>query len=183
MQLNALRARLGDGGDEVARIQESVSRCLEETRQALRGLRQAERADDRLGPALARLGQRLRGGAPAVVDVMVAGTPRRLPHAVEDELYRIAQEALTNALKHATASRIEVRLAYQADGVALRIADDGRGFDAATAAAGPPGHFGLLGMHERAHQIGGDLRIAAGAAGGTVVEVLVKHAPEVSDGQ
>ncbi|GAA3744309.1 hypothetical protein GCM10022225_29950 [Plantactinospora mayteni] len=87
------------------------------------------------------------------------GTPRPLPRAVEATAYRIVQEAVANAIRHAEADRIEVRLGYRPDGLVLTVSDDGRG------AAGPPGN-GLRGMAERAAGLGGWLRTGPADGGG-----------------
>ncbi|GLY04473.1 two-component sensor histidine kinase [Actinoplanes sp. NBRC 101535] len=87
------------------------------------------------------------------------GTPRRLPRAVEAAAYRIVQEAVANAIRHSGAGRIEVRLGYRPDGLAIQVGDDGRD------AGGPPGN-GLHGMVERATGLGGWLRAGPGPAGG-----------------
>jgi signal transduction histidine kinase/ligand-binding sensor domain-containing protein len=176
MQLNALRARLADApeGRELAMVQQAVSRCLDETRRVVRGLREEGRVPE-LGPALGRLARRLCAAAPMECQVEVLGTPRGLAHDTEDELYRIAQEAITNALKHADATQVTVSLRYEPDGVVLTVSDDGRGFEAegrATAAA-PGDHFGLIGMRERAARIGAALTVTSQPGHGTVVEARV----------
>jgi signal transduction histidine kinase len=95
---------------------------------------------------------------------------------VEDELYRIGQEAITNAFKHSAATKIEARLCYRASTVVLTISDDGRGFDPESQGdAGAAEHFGLLGMRERAARIGGALTIRRALETGTVIEVVVTH--------
>jgi len=105
--------------------------------------------------------------------VTVEGTPRGLPHSLEDELYRIAQEAMTNAIKHAGATRVEARLDYRPEAIVLQVCDDGRGFDPAHVPAAPGQHFGLLGMEERARQIGGTLNIRSSGGAGTTIELVV----------
>ncbi|MEE6263477.1 sensor histidine kinase [Plantactinospora sonchi] len=87
------------------------------------------------------------------------GEPRPLPRAVEATAYRIVQEAVANAVRHADAGRIEVRLGYRADGLTVTVRDDGRG------ATGPPGN-GLRGMTERATGLGGWLRAGPAEGGG-----------------
>ncbi|MET7751390.1 sensor histidine kinase [Micromonospora sp. NPDC005367] len=87
------------------------------------------------------------------------GEPRPMPRAVEATAYRIVQEAVANAVRHADAHRIEVRLGYRPDGLTLTIQDDGRG------AGGPPGN-GLRGMAERATGLGGWLRAGPAEGGG-----------------
>ena len=93
----------------------------------------------------------------------------RLPLAVEETLYRVAQEALHNIVKHAAAKqvRLEIRRA-RGGGVALRVIDDGKGFDPATV---PDGHLGLAGMRARAERIGGRFTCTSRPGHGTKVEI------------
>jgi signal transduction histidine kinase len=86
-------------------------------------------------------------------------------------VFRVAQEALTNALKHADAGRLRVDLRFTDAALTVEVGDDGRGFDpGATAAAG---HFGIVGMRERAAQVGGSLAIRSAAGAGTEVVVTI----------
>ena len=94
----------------------------------------------------------------------------RLPVDQEQELFRLAQEALNNVLKHAHARRVQVCLELAADRVVLEVADDGAGFDPAL---GRGGGFGLPGMRERAERVGGSLRIDSSPGTGTRVRVEV----------
>jgi signal transduction histidine kinase len=92
---------------------------------------------------------------------------------MEQHLLRIAQEAVTNALKHAGASRIGVKLHLEARQIHLRISDNGRGFDRQDVFSSRAGHFGVIGMRERAERLGGELRLASNPGEGTEVEVTV----------
>jgi signal transduction histidine kinase len=103
--------------------------------------------------------------------VKTHGTRSPLPPGVEDDLLRIGQEALTNAVRHGNASRITVALKYEPETFRLHVRDDGRGFD--TSAVVPPGHFGLVGMRERAQAIGARLELHSRAGEGTQVDVIV----------
>ncbi len=94
-----------------------------------------------------------------------------LPAPVEEELYRIAQEALNNALKHASATTVTVHLYHDAQSVMLEIRDNGTGFDAATVQN--KGGIGLNSMRERATKLGGVLDIGDGAGGGSSVRVTI----------
>ena len=89
-------------------------------------------------------------------------------------LYRIAQEALSNVARHADAVTANVTLAFAADNVTLTVRDDGQGFVAPESPAdlAPQGHFGLLGIHERAELIGARLRLNSQSAG-TRLQVVV----------
>jgi PAS domain S-box-containing protein len=92
------------------------------------------------------------------------------PKEVSAVLYRIAQEAIMNARKHAEARTISIRVANAGDGVAVRIQDDGVGFDASDDADPKPGHLGLSTMVERAELLGGWCRITSALGSGTSVE-------------
>lgn len=93
-----------------------------------------------------------RGGLP--VEVRVEGTPTALPVAVDTTAYRVAQESITNAVRHAQASRVDVLVRYAPDRVEIAVTDDGRGASAGPSARQPSGH-GLAGMRERVELIGG----------------------------
>ena len=98
-----------------------------------------------------------------------------LPLGIKDALYRIAREALHNAVKHARASRVDVRLAHQAGTVMLEVCDDGKGFDPTGSF---PGHLGLRSMRERATQGGGTLQIESAPGRGTCVRAAITYAAE-----
>jgi two-component system, NarL family, sensor histidine kinase UhpB len=97
----------------------------------------------------------------------------RLPAEVESTMYRVAQEALNNVLKHARAAHVDIALERHADHVSLIIEDDGVGFDASKAANDTHGvgGVGLVGMRERAALIGGDLQIESTVGRGTTIFV------------
>jgi PAS domain S-box-containing protein len=98
-----------------------------------------------------------------------------LPLAIKEALYRIAQEAMHNAVKHAQASRVDVRLACQAGTIVLEVCDDGPGFDPT---GSRPGHLGLRSMRERATQVGGTLAIESAPGRGTCVRAAITYAAE-----
>jgi signal transduction histidine kinase len=99
------------------------------------------------------------------------------PRDSEEALYRIAQEALSNAVKHAGAARITIRLSADSTAVRLQVRDDGRGFDPHAVERrdddGEDGGYGLTSMRERAHALGGVLDVRSSHGRGTVVEVAV----------
>jgi signal transduction histidine kinase len=88
-------------------------------------------------------------------------------------VFRIAQEALANVVRHAQASRATLDLRYHPDGLALTVSDNGIGFQATDANLPAKGHFGLQGMHERADQIGGTLNVVSTPRDGTTVTLNV----------
>ena len=102
-----------------------------------------------------------RGGIHA--ELLAEGS-EQLPHPVQEELYNIAHEALNNALKHAHATNVCIRLRFEETGTVMEVSDDGVGFDATIARMG--GGFGISGMKERAQKIGGTLQIESVARQG-----------------
>ena len=99
------------------------------------------------------------------------------PVAEEEALYRIAQEALSNVVKHAAATRVRLRLTTERGATVLSVVDDGTGFTTSVERTGEHaiqmGGLGLLTMRERATAIGGTVRIDSSTAEGTTIEVVV----------
>jgi signal transduction histidine kinase len=110
--------------------------------------------------------------APPEIRVEILGPERRLDRSVEHHLLRIAQEAVTNARKHARAAHITVTLEFTA-GLTLRITDDGEGFDVTAGPVDNSLHFGLLGMRERAGKISATLDLQSAPGKGTTVQVTL----------
>jgi signal transduction histidine kinase len=102
------------------------------------------------------------------VDLSVDGEQRELPEATSLCVYRIVQEALTNTLKHAAATRAQVNLRYDSDALRVRVSDDGRGTTDAAVNGGGDGH-GLIGMRERVALFGGEMQAGPSADGGYCV--------------
>jgi two-component system NarL family sensor kinase len=100
---------------------------------------------------------------------VVDGT-RPLPARVEAGLYRIAQEALTNVVRHARARQVAVQLVLRPDRLHLTITDDGRGFDPL---ATPRDRYGLIGLNERVRLLGGALRVQSAPGAGTRLDVEI----------
>jgi ligand-binding sensor domain-containing protein/signal transduction histidine kinase len=154
---------------------EYVRSSLAEARSSIWNLRSSESgaASETLPARLAAVvksRQQSNGGAPAL-RFEVHGAFRPLGHKerrVEDEILKIAQEAINNALRHAAASAIAVVLSYDTDTLKLTVADDGKGFDPSAVAAG---HYGVQGMRERAAGIGAHIEIHGTLPAGTIVEL------------
>ncbi|MEA2843113.1 MAG: two-component system, NarL family, sensor kinase [Actinomycetota bacterium] len=154
---------------ELATAKELATAALDEARGAIGGLRPTLLDDLGLGPSLDSLARSV-----PVDEVNLDVEPVRLPSHVEVALYRIAQEALQNVVKHADATSVTVRLARDADGVRLSVTDDGRGFVPLSVEEADERHsYGLVGIQERAELIGATLTVRSLPTKGTTVEVLV----------
>jgi signal transduction histidine kinase len=157
--------------EDLRRIADSVQETLHRVATDLRPV-----ALDHLGlvPALQQLvGNLSTSGGPSVVLETVGLGDHRLPPDVETALYRIAQEAVTNAVRHAGARDIAVVLERREGHVVLIIEDDGRGFDADLASRS--GRLGMIGMRERAEMLGGRLLMESSPGSGTTIVVEVPH--------
>jgi signal transduction histidine kinase/ligand-binding sensor domain-containing protein len=146
---------------------------LTEARRAVMDLRASVLEGRDLATALNSGAQMWTAGSGVEVEVDVSGERKTLPHDMEQHLLRIAQEAVTNTLKHSGASKIWVKLHMEAKKLFLRVADNGHGFEHQDAFSCQDGHFGLVGMRERAERLGGELHLASHPGEGTEVEVTV----------
>jgi signal transduction histidine kinase len=149
-----------------------VAFCRDEIRHAVQGLHSPVLDSVDLGAALKQIATQLVPLADFAT-IRVEGTPRPTDPATEHHLLRIAQEAIANVVKHAEARRLEIILAYEADGIRLCIRDDGKGFDPEAVRRGPGGHFGLPSFRSRAGKIGGSVRIDSRREAGTTITVRV----------
>lgn len=182
LQLDAVDAQLSEGKadakDLLSVAKSMVRHSQTEARHAVWNLRSPELANQDLPTAIAEMASQVRKEHTLDVQWRVRGTPFRLSGIVENHLFRIAQEAMTNTVKHAQASTILLDMEFLPGRVRLRIEDDGHGFDPAQVLASPKGHFGLLGMRERARKIAGDIRFLERSPTGSCVEVHVAAPPD-----
>jgi signal transduction histidine kinase len=146
-----------------------VKQCHAEMRQSIWNLRSVALEQFDLAEALERAARSIVLGSNIRLEVKRGGTPVKLPPLIEDNLLRIGQEAVTNAVKHARPTRLTVELTTSPSQVMLTISDDGTGIRSAA----KPGHFGLTGMRERTVRMGGKLEVTPNPEGGTVVRVEV----------
>jgi signal transduction histidine kinase len=162
------------GAQRLLAIGDTARSALTEMRRLLGVLRENAPAEQlrRPQPGLAQLNDLLdeaRDASGSATRLIVSGWLTPLDPGVELAAYRIVQEALTNARRHAPGAAIDVELRYHDDRLYLRIRDDGPG----PSAAGPTGSHGLLGMHERAAAVGGKLRTGLAPGGGFLVEATL----------
>jgi signal transduction histidine kinase len=126
--------------------------------------------------ALEELIRKMVTGTNLRAEFIVEGEPQLLPHDWEGNLLRVAQEVLTNTLRHAGASHFKVHFAFDPETIRLELRDDGCGFDPAKRCDG----FGLLGIKERVESMGGKLTVQSAPEDGTAISVvlpLMKYPP------
>jgi len=176
--LRLLEREIGEGGDITGRVAELVQTTdavIDGLHRLAADLRPASL--DHLGLEAA-LRQYVRSAASKygfTVHFKARGfTGERLPTVVETALYRVVQEAMTNVVRYASASRVDVLVERRGDRVMVMIEDDGVGFDPDEVRSGD--HFGLLGLKERAETLGGTLTVESAPGAGTTVVVEVASA-------
>ena len=143
-------------GSAPERLENLLRQALQDARHSVRALR-APGLDRCLHDALQKLAPQLH----------VRGTPRSLDEELEHQLYRVVQEGLSNATRHASARSIQVILTYEQETLELTVEDDGQGFDLAVSGPG----FGLKGMRERVELAGGQLEVRSAPGQGTSLKV------------
>lgn len=153
-------------------IRRHVEDCIRETRQAVWDLRSPLHIELDLPAMLRQHAKGLIAGRNIDFDLVVSGTPATLSDEKKEQLARIAQEALTNAVRHSHAKRIRAELSFE-DGITLSISDNGTGFSLNETDGRDAAHWGLVGMYERAARIGASLRVKSAPELGTEVRVFV----------
>jgi signal transduction histidine kinase/ligand-binding sensor domain-containing protein len=172
----------GQARERVIKIREQVEEYIREARRSIWSLRSPALETGDLMEALRDSGARATAGHPIAFSFHQTGKPHRLSSNVQHQLLRIGQEALLNAVRHSDCATIEMRLHYGEKDVALAVADNGRGFDAASGEEATD-HYGLVTMRERAQQAGGTLTIRATPGGGTTVEAVVPMEPNPDESE
>ncbi len=175
LQLEAVDAHLSRGHTAKAQaiVQQAMERArttLAEARRAIDDLRASDQAPIDLARAIQAEAERFSAttGLPCELDVSV---PPDLPFDLGDNLQRMISEALTNVARHAEATRVQLQLRSTDQAIELQITDDGCGFDPGV--IGQPGHYGLIGLQERARSLGGTLGIDSQSGRGTALSIVI----------
>jgi len=177
-QLASMQLEPCDAKNQLAEIQELTEQTIQDLRRLTQALRPQYLEDFGLVAALQVLSQDTGRTADVLVDFTSKGVERRLHPDVELALYRIVQESLNNVVHHARAERAGIELHFEPDFLQLSISDDGIGFDVPENPAefAPGGHFGLLGIYERAEMINARLEIESSPGEGTRLTITVNRA-------
>ncbi len=172
-----------NGRQSLMELENLAEQTIENLRRLTRALRPIYLEDLGLVTALEMLARETSQGNHLAVDFQQLGQERRLSREVELALYRIAQEALNNVVRHAKANHAVLSIGFEKE-VRLEVADDGVGFTVPKSPTdfAPSGHFGLLGIRERADLIGARLEVQSEAGRGTRLSVRLadssSHAPK-----
>ena len=177
VQLAQKSVKTRSGHQALSELESLAEQTIENLRRLTRALRPIYLEDLGLVTALEMLARETSGANRLKVDFHLSGDELRLSQEVELSLYRIAQEALNNVVHHAKAKRAALNISF-ADQIKLEVTDDGVGFQvpASPTDFAPSGHFGLLGVHERADLIGARLRIESALGKGTRLTVTLSSA-------
>jgi len=161
----------------VCRARELARESLGEARRSVHALRPQALEQAAFADALKAIIKNTTAGTPLRTEFQLQGQPRELSPVVEENLLHIGQEALTNALKHAHATKFQTRVRFESDAVRLEVRDNGEGFVVEDANGGG---IGLIGMKERAEQIGATLSVSSNPGAGTrIVAVSPYQNPSV----
>jgi PAS domain S-box-containing protein len=178
LKLVAAITRITDPPESVVALRDLVGlaqQTLTDARRAVWDLRSPSLATGDFPAALRTATEDCVRGTTLELEYNVAGHPRPVDPDVESVLVRVAQEALTNVVKHADARTARVTLAFEARRVRLSVTDDGRGFAVPSDFQVYGGHWGLLGMRERASQVHGRLVLRSSPGQGTELVLLVPY--------
>jgi len=165
---------------ELADLRELVGQTLDGVRRLAVHLGPSVLEDLGLCAALEWLADRVRAETGLVVDLSLDCECRRAAPEVAVAIFRVAQEALTNVVRHARATRVEIRLSTTGGSLELSLTDDGAGFAVGEAQGRPSQSVGLFGMAERVALVGGSFEIESRPERGTCVRMTVPIGEEVS---
>ena len=182
LQFDALSANMDAASPErqqLIRIRKEVEGYIREARHSIWNLRKPVIGQRDLAAAIREAARRVTSGHAVGFGFTVVGTPFPCPPETEEQLVRICQEAVLNAVRHANPSNVHVELRYESDAIVLHVTDDGLGFDPETIVPlEAAGHYGLVSMRERAAQVGGVFTLRSSQRAGTSIEARVPAAAQ-----
>ena len=179
LQLVATAHRVSQPSDTVGALNELIAltqKTLKDARQAVWDMREPAPTGGDFPAALRSAAEDSLRGAGIVLNFSVQGVPRPLGPDVEEVVFRVGQEAVANVVKHSAAHTVRLGLAYGARAMRLTVNDDGRGFAVDPDFHAYGGHWGLLGMRERANQIRAKLSVRSAPGHGSEVVIRVPYA-------
>jgi signal transduction histidine kinase len=157
------------------RILELAEQCSRDARLAVWDIRRPMLTNADFTRAVDTTAQRLVAGTHVALQTAVSGRVYRISPERQGVVLRIVHEAVTNVVRHAGAEHLLLKLAYRPTGMTVTIEDDGTGFDELTRSHAGGGHWGLIGMRERARTVGGDVDVSSTPGAGAVVRLILPH--------
>lgn len=178
-----LRLDIDKAAANLRQLEGLVVHSLDELERLIADLRPSHLDDLGLPSALRWYVNEVQHRVPLKIGVEITGEPYSIEPQANTALFRMAQEALTNVVKHANATSAKVCLCYEPTAVHLRVEDDGQGFDVAQIRSGDRLTWGLTGVEERTALLGGQCQIVSQPGAGTRIEVTVpyRHSLESKD--
>lgn len=167
-----------DGGNSTANLrhlERLVEHSLLELQRLIADLRPSHLDDLGLGAAIRWYAGEIEKRLPIKLSVTIRDEKPDVSMEMKTTLFRIAQEALTNVIKHSAADRVKILLAYLTEGIMLEVVDDGVGFDSAVMQSSSRPSWGVIGMQERASLLGGKFEITSIPGSGTRVNVYIPY--------
>jgi signal transduction histidine kinase len=166
-----------DQSQRLDNLHRDVNRTIRDVRRLTRALRPVYLEDLGLIPAIEMVADDLHRDHEIPVDIKIEGSTHRLKSAVELAVFRIVQEALSNIGRHSSARTAQIFISFDEGGLEVEVRDDGSGFEVPLRMTdmAAKGHFGLMGIHERADLIGAKLTIESDADEGTQIQLKLEN--------
>jgi signal transduction histidine kinase len=146
---------------------------INEAREAVWDLRHADGSATAIGPILGNMTQQVSHEFGVPVECRISGKPFDLEQSTAHELLMVVREALHNAMRHGQPTKVQVDIGFEKEEFRVQVHDDGCGFNPEVASAQPNGHYGLVGIQERAKRIGGVLILNSQPGAGTELTLSV----------
>ncbi|MBI4928416.1 MAG: hypothetical protein HY835_11660 [Anaerolineae bacterium] len=183
VQLAQLNTQDKPEADSLVELGALTEQTIENLRRLTRALRPIYLEDLGLVTALEMLARETGQSLNISIEFQHQGQEERVDPAIELALYRMAQEAFNNVARHAQASRASLKIAFTIQAVTLQVSDNGKGFDVPKSPAefAPSGHYGLLGLYERAELIGAALEIRSTPGKGTQLNISLPVSPKAME--
>jgi signal transduction histidine kinase len=177
LQMDMVASQFGKNPDSASNHLKLARNLMRQSqidvRRSVWGLRSRATEQFNLTNALITNSRQIADGAGMRVEIKTSGEAVALSEVAEENLLRIGQEAITNAVKHSGATLTKIELEFASSKVILQITDNGKGFVPETCVGPKDGHFGLLGIHERTERLGGKLLITSAPETGTTIHVEI----------
>jgi len=177
LQMDMVASQFGKNPDSASHHLKLARNLMRQSqidvRRSVWGLRSRATEQFNLTNALITNSRQITDGASMRVEIKTSGEAVALSEVAEENLLRIGQEAITNAVKHSGATLTTINLEFDSSKVILQITDNGKGFVPETCVGPKDGHFGLLGIHERTERLGGKLLITSAPENGTTIHVEI----------